>query len=63
MAILAVITHQIVEWNYLNPDGLSYLEMGAHTLESGPARLLSLHWSPLYPAPNTRSPSSTCSMA
>jgi hypothetical protein len=50
IAILAVTTHQIIEWNYLNPDGLSYLEMGAHTLESGPARLLNLHWSPLYPA-------------
>jgi len=41
---------QILERNYLNPDGLSYLEVASHTVEKGPGSLLHLYWSPLYPA-------------
>ena len=41
---------QIVWRDVLNPDGLSYLDMGAHTVEKGPGSLLNLIWSFLYPA-------------
>ena len=41
---------QLLARNYLNSDGLSYLEVGAHTVEKGPGSLLHLYWSPLYPA-------------
>ena len=34
----------------MNPDGLSYLDMGSESLKSGPSSLVNGYWSPLYPA-------------
>ena len=38
------------ERHYLNPDGLSYLDMATEALRSGPAALLNGYWNPAYPA-------------
>jgi len=35
--------------HFMNPDGLSYLDMASETLHSGPHNLINLNWSPLYP--------------
>jgi hypothetical protein len=35
--------------HFMNPDGLSYLDMASETLKSGPHNLVNLNWSPLYP--------------
>jgi len=35
--------------HFMNPDGLSYLDMASETLQSGPHNLVNLNWSPLYP--------------
>lgn len=40
-------------WNYrhlMNPDGLSYIDMGREALRHGPGALVNAYWSPLYPA-------------
>lgn len=36
--------------HYLNPDGLSYIDMAAEAVEDGPHHLVSDYWSPAYPA-------------
>jgi hypothetical protein len=36
--------------HFMNPDGLSYLDMASETLHSGPQNLVNLNWSPLYPS-------------
>jgi hypothetical protein len=35
---------------FVEPDGLSYLDMASETLRSGPHNLINLLWSPLYPS-------------
>jgi len=40
-------------WSYrhfMNPDGMSYLDMASAALRSGPQNLVSGYWSPAYPA-------------
>jgi hypothetical protein len=36
--------------HFMNPDGLSYLDMASETVHSGPHNLVNLNWSPLYPS-------------
>jgi hypothetical protein len=36
--------------HFIEPDGLSYLDMASETLRSGPHNLINLLWSPLYPS-------------
>ena len=36
--------------HFMNPDGLSYLDMASETVQSGPHNLVNLNWSPLYPS-------------
>jgi len=38
------------ERHYINPDGLSYLDLASEALHSGPSGLLNGLWSPGYPA-------------
>src|SRR5580704_9147365 len=38
------------ERHYMNPDGLSYLDLGSEALRSGPSALVNGLWSPGYPA-------------
>jgi hypothetical protein len=35
--------------HFMNPDGLSYLDMASETVQTGPHNLVNLNWSPLYP--------------
>lgn len=36
--------------DYMNPDGISYLDIASSALEHGPRGLVNAYWSPLYPA-------------
>lgn len=36
--------------DYMNPDGISYLDMASDALAYGPRGLVNAYWSPLYPA-------------
>jgi hypothetical protein len=36
--------------NFMNPDGISYLDIADNVLRSGPSALVNAHWSPFYPA-------------
>jgi hypothetical protein len=36
--------------DWMNPDGISYLDLAGNALQSGPLALVNAHWSPLYPA-------------
>lgn len=43
----------ILAWRYrsfMNPDGISYLDIARNALRDGPTALVNPHWSPLYPA-------------
>lgn len=51
--VLAVAIGLLNAWGTrfsLNPDGVSYVEMGRHAAMSGPAALINGYWSPGYPA-------------
>ena len=36
--------------HFMNPDGMSYLDMASETLRGGPQNLVNGYWSPAYPA-------------
>src|SRR5882762_9928595 len=36
--------------DWMNPDGISYLDLADNALQNGPLALVNAHWSPLYPA-------------
>jgi Dolichyl-phosphate-mannose-protein mannosyltransferase len=36
--------------DWMNPDGISYLDLAGNALQDGPLALVNAHWSPLYPA-------------
>jgi hypothetical protein len=36
--------------DWMNPDGISYLDLSDNALQNGPLALVNAHWSPLYPA-------------
>jgi len=36
--------------DWMNPDGISYLDLADNALKDGPLVLVNAHWSPLYPA-------------
>jgi hypothetical protein len=36
--------------DWMNPDGVSYLDLAGNALQNGPLALVNAHWSPLYPA-------------
>jgi len=36
--------------DWMNPDGISYMDLADSALEHGPLPLVNAHWSPLYPA-------------
>lgn len=43
----------VLAWDnrhFMNPDGLSYLDLASEALRGGPAKLLNGYWSPGYPA-------------
>lgn len=42
------LAHFCLNWQRLNPDGPSYVDLGQRLLASGLARGWSAHWSPLY---------------
>ncbi len=42
------LAHYYLNWQRLNPDGPSYVDLGRELLASGLARGWSAHWSPLY---------------
>jgi hypothetical protein len=51
--ILSLVCAAVVAWdarNSLNPDGLSYLDMGSGWLTQGASSLVNGLWSPAYPA-------------
>ena len=35
--------------NFMNPDGISYLDLASEALKRGPLALVNPHWGPLYP--------------
>lgn len=50
---LSAIWGIVVAWLYrdfMNPDGVSYLDLASAALANGPRGLVNAHWSPLYPA-------------
>jgi len=51
--LLAAGWGAISAWLYrdwMNPDGVSYLDLADNALQGGPLALVNAHWSPLYPA-------------
>ncbi len=36
--------------DWMNPDGISYMDLADNALQHGPLALVNAHWSPLYPA-------------
>ena len=36
--------------DFMNPDGISYLDLASAALANGPSGLVNAHWSPFYPA-------------
>ncbi len=51
--VIAAVWGSVLAWryrNFMNPDGISYLDMASEVLRSGPGALVNPHWSPLYPA-------------
>jgi hypothetical protein len=51
--LLAASWGAISAWLYrdwMNPDGISYLDLADNALQNGPLALVNAHWSPLYPA-------------
>lgn len=51
--MIAAIWGAIFAWryrNFMNPDGISYLDIASETLRTGPLALVNSYWSPLYPA-------------
>jgi hypothetical protein len=51
--LLAASWGAISAWLYrdwMNPDGVSYMDLAGNALRRGPLALINAHWSPLYPA-------------
>ena len=51
--VLSAMWGIVVAWLYrdfMNPDGISYLDLASAALANGPSGLVNAHWSPLYPA-------------
>ena len=48
-AAWAVFNAQLYR-DWMNPDGISYLDVASEALKNGPLALVNLHWGPLYPA-------------
>ncbi|HEY6392970.1 MAG TPA: hypothetical protein VIX89_16935 [Bryobacteraceae bacterium] len=51
--LLAAAWGAVSAWLYrdwMNPDGVSYMDLADNALQSGPLALVNAHWSPLYPA-------------
>jgi hypothetical protein len=49
---IAALRGALFAWLYrdwMNPDGISYLDLASEALRSGPMGLVNAHWSPLYP--------------
>lgn len=52
LIVLAILLGAINAWAYrhtMNPDGISYLDIGGDLLKSSGGALINAHWSPLYP--------------
>ena len=51
--LLAAVWGAISAWLYrdwMNPDGICYMDLAGNALQRGPLALVNAHWSPLYPA-------------
>src|ERR1051326_3343257 len=50
---VCIVCVAVLAWagrHQMNPDGLSYLDLGTEAANGGPGRLISGYWSPAYPA-------------